>query len=370
MNLETYQNLLKELGDQKYALDQSAIVAITDAKGLITYVNEKFCEISGYSKDELIGQNHRIINSGYHDKEFFKNFWVTISQGKIWRGEICNRKKNKDIYWVNTTIVPFLDSQGHPYQYMAIRHEITELKELQQKIMEQQGQMIANSRLSAIGEMAATITHEINNPLLVILGRCEMIKNQLQQDKSLNIDLLNKNIEAIEKTGQRIERIVKSMKVLAHDGADEPFHQVRIQEIFDDVAELCTERFKNGSIQLTMEIETPEMIVNCRSHQIVQILVNLLNNAYDALENLPEKWIRLYACEKNGQILISITDSGLGIPPQILNKIFIPFFSTKKLQYGTGLGLSVSKSIMRQHKGDLIYDSHSPNTCFKLIFKS
>jgi PAS domain S-box-containing protein len=354
---------LTQLEEQKFALDQAAIVAQTDSFGRITYVNEKFCEISGYSKEELIGQNHRIINSGYHDKSFFRDMWETISSGRTWKGEICNRAKSGKLYWVSTTIVPFLEEDGKPHQYLAIRQDITDLKKAYQLIEEQQAQLVASSKLSAIGEMAATITHEINNPLGVILGRCEMMKTLISRG---NVDLenLDRLVDTIDITAKRIEKIVRSMKTLSHEGQEDPTEKTLVVTIIDCLVDLFSEKFRSHGIQFSVNPFDRALTFDCRSHEILQVLVNLLNNSFDAISTKDKKWIRIDVQQKGPDIEISVMDCGEGIPPHVAEKLFMPFFSTKKVQYGTGLGLSISRSLMQRHHGKLEYDRQSPFTRF------
>ena len=200
------QQSLKELADIKFALDQSTIIAITDQRGIINYVNDEFCRISKYSREELLGQDHRIINSGYHPKEFIRNLWTTIGSGKVWKGELRNRASDKSIYWVDTTIVPSLNSEGKPYQYVAIRHDITQLKLAEEQIRQQAADLQRAAQLSFIGELAAGLAHEVKNPLAGIQGVVDILIRRRDSN--------DPETEALKGIRHEVERIDGTVRAL------------------------------------------------------------------------------------------------------------------------------------------------------------
>jgi two-component system sensor histidine kinase/response regulator len=163
----------RALDDQKFALDQHAIVSMTDVRGTITYANDRFCAISGYSRDELLGQNHRIIGSGMHETAFFTHMWETIAAGRVWHGEICNRNRNGSQYWVSATLVPLLGERGQVTQYIAIRTDITARKEAERAMVAAKEAAEQANRVKS--DFLANMSHEIRTPMNGVIGMTDLV---------------------------------------------------------------------------------------------------------------------------------------------------------------------------------------------------
>lgn len=497
---------LKDLSNVKFALDEAAILALTDAKGIITYVNNKFCELSQYSREELIGKTHCIINSGYHPKEFFKDLWATISTGKVWKGEIKNRAKDGTYYWVNTVIVPFLDDQGKPFQYLAIRFDITSRKQVESMLqltqfsvqqasdsifwvgsdakilgvnkaacqllgyseeellslsvhdidpdyqaeiwsvhwqeLKEHGSLTFESRhkmkdgtirptevnanflefegkeynfafarditerkltqlklihtekMSTLGQLIASVAHEINNPVNFIGANLSHIDNYTQdllalislyqqvyvhsypeiQGKIEEIDLdfliedLPKILSSMKMGTERIYEIVLTLRNFSRlDEAQMKF--VNIHEGIDSTLLILRDRLKEKPEHPAISIikkygNLP--LVECYAGQLNQVFMNILSNAIDALRqpdtaDSPQVMqrhpltITIHTEVKDSNwIQISIQDNGQGMTESVLAQLFDPFFTTKEVGKGTGLGLSISYQIVvEKHGGKL-----------------
>lgn len=396
---------LKELSDIKFALDQAAIVAITDHKGIINYVNDKFCELSKYSRDELLGKDHRIINSSYHCSEFFKDFWNTIRFGKVWKGEIKNQAKDGTYYWVDTTVVPFLNQKGEPYQYLAIRFDITERKQAEEALRKSellsrqqaqmlelamqdlkltQAQLVQSEKLASMGQLVAGIAHEINNPVNFIHGNLqhttEYIQNLLHllhlyqqnypnpvpeiqavaedNDVDFMIQDLPKMLDSMKLGANRIREIVLSLRNFSR--LDEAaMRAVDIHEGIDSTLLILHNRLKGkaGKSKITVIKEYGNLpLVTCYASQLNQVFMNIISNAIDAIENQPTPRIITIKTKElsDHSVLISIADNGLGMSKEVQENLFEPFFTTKPVGKGTGLGLSIAHHIVKEkHKGQL-----------------
>lgn len=441
LEINSYLQLIRQ------ALDASAIVAITDPTGNIIEVNDKFCEISKYSRTELIGKNHRVINSGYHSKEFFSKMWKIILSGKKWEGEIRNRAKDGTYYWVHTHIVPFLNSDGSIKEFVSIRYDITERKAAEQnlntllnsytdglliydlsgnikwcndtaqgllapdkdlknesvesilghefKIFEtgqyrmhwgkpenlrsfevvsknythhnraaylvsirdvserirEEAKLIQQDRLASIGVMASGLAHEIGTPLGVIRGRAEMIAQGVG-----NIDFMKSSAETIMQQIDRVSHLVRSLLKLARGEDSLAVQPVHMLSLLNDIHDFIHHEFSKQKIELQVSIPDSVM-VNAVYTSLFQIFLNLLVNASHAIQEKRKRdsellgviQIHCEVSEKN--MIISVTDNGCGMSTEQMQKLFTPFFTTKAIGQGTGLGLATSYQMLQSWNG-------------------
>jgi two-component system CheB/CheR fusion protein len=324
----------RQLADFKRALDHAAIVATTDVSGRITYVNDKFCEISGYARDELLGQDHRIINSGYHSKEFMRELWRTIATGRVWHGELRNRAKDGHFYWVDTTIVPFLDERGKPYQYIAIRADITARKEAEERLIQQ-------AALAQVGQMAAVVAHEVRNPLAGIKGALQVLMSRRPAGDP-DVSVMQDIVARINSLGE----LVDDLMLYARPRPPRPV-DVDLHPIIADAITLV--RRDPAGAGITIAVVGDPAAIRVDAELMRAALVNLLLNAVQAVGERGTVLVRTTVSAST--VTVEIRDNGPGIPPGIRDRVLEPFFTTKSR--GGGLGLPIAKRSAELHGGSL-----------------
>ncbi len=490
-DITAYSNKAHKLQQLEAAMNAKAIMAETDKKGVISRVNDRFCEISGYSREEMIGNSHSAVNSGLHSKAFFQNIWRTISNKEVWSGDITNRKKNGDLYYVKTTIIPLTDLEDEIFSYLVYRQDITDKvhnamdlaktlqilnetsalakvggweldvatgvltctdetfqifevdqeeglprtlpdgidlytpecssiideaikhclatgepyslelmantlkgntlwvhtegkanyvdgkivtlsgtiqdidakKKSEKKYNLERQKSIQNARLASLGELAASMAHEINNPLGIISGYSELLLRDQAGDTRAK-----SKIEVILKSCGRISHIVNNLKKFSRAEREQKQKSIVLSDLINESIMLAQPNLKRCIIDLQFEIESEAHIVG-NVIEIEQVFLNLINNSADAIKDLPKKWIKIELSVTTDSVIVRIIDSGDGITKDELRNIFSPFYTSKKVGEGTGLGLSIVDGILKDHDAKIEYDGTSDNTCFVLTFK-
>jgi len=246
--------------------------------------------------------------------------------------------------------------------YVGTIHDITERKAAEELLKDQQMKLTLSAKMSSLGEMAGGIAHEINNPLTIINSKAVLLRKHLDNGNP-DFEKIKNDLVKIEDTSNRIAKIIRGLNSFSRNTEGDPMEDFSIGQIIEDTLELCGERFKYHSIALTVDIQT-DPLIHCRPLQITQVIMNLLCNAYDAVYERQERWVKVQVTEDDTKVTISVTDSGKGISNEVVEKMMNPFFTTKDIGKGTGLGLSISKGIVEDHTGLFFYDIHSPNTRF------
>jgi PAS domain S-box-containing protein len=335
---------VQQLADIKRALDHAAIVATTDVTGRIIYVNEKFCEISKYSREELVGQDHRIINSAFHSKAFMRDLWHTIARGHVWHGEIRNRAKDGALYWVDTTIVPFLDARRKPYQYIAIRADITARKAAEDRLAQQ-------AALARLGQMAAVVAHEVRNPLAGIKGAVQVLMSR-RNSTDAELPVMRDVVARIDSLGE----LINDLMLFARPRPPRPA-QFHLRPLLLEAISLLRRDPVGESLEVT--VEGPDLTMTADADMIRATVLNLLLNAAQAMGGRGR--IAITIDQGDRECAIAVRDSGPGIPADLRERVFEPFFTTKAR--GGGLGLPIARRTAELHGGTLTLESPDSGGC-------
>lgn len=345
----------RELAAFRSAIDQSAIVAITDRRGVITSVNERFCQISGFSEAELLGRTHSVTGSDYHPPEFFRNLWKTISQGQLWRGEVCNRTKDGRTYWVDTVITPFLDEHGKIAQYLAIRFDITERKRVEAQLNEAKDRAEAATR--AKSAFLANMSHEIRTPMNAILGMSYLALQSDLNPKERNY------VEKVHRSAQLLLGILNDILDFSKIEAGKLSLEItnfRLDDVLADLSSLVGLKASEKRLEFLFDLSPtlPNALVG-DPLRLGQILVNLCNNAVKFTES-GEIVVACQVVQETAQTVLlqfSVRDTGIGMTTEQQRLVFESFTqadsSTTRKYGGSGLGLAISKSLTQMMGGEL-----------------
>jgi len=334
---------------QFYSISENTVnpLQITNLEGKMIYVNPAFVKISGYSKEELLGSDPKIFGSNKHGKRFWKKMWETISSGKVWSGEVENKKKNGEPFYTQLLISPILDNEKNVTSYFGIHRDITEKKMLEK-------QLIHTQKMESMGTLAAGVAHEVGNPLASISALVQVVL------RSTSDDFTKEKLSLIRSQINRISKIIRDLVDFSRP-SNYKLQLTDINKQLNEAVDIIEVGTKNKEIEFIIELESniPKLLLI--ADQIQQVFINILLNAVDGIIDDPNKnkpkQIIIKSFLEDDYVNIVLRDTGIGIPEEGIEKIFEPFYTTKEEGRGTGLGLWVSYGIVKSLQGDLMVGS-------------
>ncbi len=358
---EEAEQALREIAALRRALDEHLILSIADRSGKIIDANKGFCMIAGYTRDEILGEDHKMLNSGHHPKSFWIDVWKTIASGQAWRGEVCNRAKDGSLYWVDSTIVPYLNARGEIERYVSIRFDITAQKKAEEALVAAQERAESISRSKS--EFLANMSHEIRTPMTAIIGFTDLLK--LMIDESPEHERHHEYVETIQRNGKHLLELINDIldvSKIEAGGISLEKTDANPAELLGDTCELM--RVKADSKGITIESECAEDVpawVSTDPGRLRQILLNLIGNAVKFTEHGSVRVRCEYDAPASdgeaGTLRFSVRDSGIGMTREQVSHLFGAFIqadsSTSRKYGGTGLGLHISRRLVQMMGGDI-----------------
>ncbi len=350
---------LNDLEQQKFALDQHALVAVTDVKGRLIHANKKFCAVSQYRREELLGKTHRLINSGYHPKDFFGEMYRLIANGQVWQAEVCNRAKAGSLYWVDTTVVPFMGPDKTPTHYIAISTDITERKQLGASLAVARDQALEASRLKS--EFLATMSHEIRTPMNAVIGMTGLLSDTPLNPKQT--EMTRTILGGAESLLAIINEILDFSRIEAGKMRIDPV-EFNFNRVIEETVMLLAPRAHQKQMELTCEIIpwSGSLLIG-DSGRLRQVLTNLMGNAIKFTDQGEVDVIvrPIIETEQRVRLRVEIRDTGIGIAREAQGRLFQPFVqadgSTTRRFGGTGLGLAITRQLIELMGGKIGLES-------------
>ncbi|WP_072682314.1 PAS domain-containing protein [Arcobacter sp. LA11] len=360
-----------ELFILRQAVEQAPITfVITDIDGYIQYVNPAFTKVTGYSAQEAIGKNPRILKSDFIEDKEYANLWQTISNGKTWSGTFRNIDKNGEEFWELAFISPIISEKDNQIKnYLAIKQEITKEVYLKRELKDKEELMIAQSRHAAMGEMISMIAHQWRQPISVVGMGANNILADIELDMVDN-ETLKENAEDIINQTQYLSQTIEDFRNFFKPDKEKEI--LTIKSIFAEALGVIGKTLENNNIELEEEYSSDAKIETF-SREVLQVFINIIKNAKEVLieNNIEEKVIKINEYLDKDKVVIEISDNAGGIPKHILEKIFDPYFTTKNELAGTGLGLYMSKTIVEKHlNGTIRAYNKDDGACFEIVFKA